>query len=274
MLKNILANNPGIEVTPQILLQFVAERTKHSPRDSPDASLVEEDLTLTGDRGRHSSFGNGRHSRSSSQSSGGTSRVPSRPPSVPPKTPATPGSAFDTSRRQRTTPLDAQPPSSWSKRPAPASRRKSVDGGFSRTLSDSEVRNVFHYELTLLKLTFVSRLSHPVPPHSVAPLGECVLHQIQQVLQAPLQASYLRPQLARRLSCDHLHVPNRSPSPVSGSTTHLRTGITTLQESIHQTTTLHLNIHREGTTFRIKSLLYPCQAQHPTRILKVKMSQR
>lgn len=153
MLKQILVNNPGIEVTPQTLLQFVAERTKHSPRDSPNDSPVEEDATITDDRGRHLSSRSTNHSRSSSRGSGGTSRVISRPPSVPPKTPTTTtGSAFDTSRRQRTTPLDAQPPSSWSKRPAPANRRKSVDGGSNRALSDSEVRNSFSYELTLVKL--------------------------------------------------------------------------------------------------------------------------
>ncbi|OAX32911.1 hypothetical protein K503DRAFT_869881 [Rhizopogon vinicolor AM-OR11-026] len=134
-LKELLANNPGLAVTPQILLQFIAEKTKHSPRESPHGSPVEEDVTLTDDRRRNSLS----RSRSSSRGSGGTSRVYSRPPSVPPQTPtAATGSAFDTSRRQRTTPLDVQPPSSWSKRPAPASRRKSVDGGSNCALSDSE----------------------------------------------------------------------------------------------------------------------------------------
>ncbi|KAF9232950.1 hypothetical protein BU15DRAFT_54501 [Melanogaster broomeanus] len=145
MLRALLASNPGIEVTPQVLLQFVAERTKHSPRDqSPDDSPQEEDgdeedVTLSNNRGRHPFTRVTTSSRSSSRSSTGTSRVPSRPPSVPPKTPvnAPPSSAFDTSRRQRSTPLNA--PSSWAKRPAPASRRKSVDGGSSsRPSSDSE----------------------------------------------------------------------------------------------------------------------------------------
>ncbi|KAG1729832.1 uncharacterized protein EDB91DRAFT_801445 [Suillus paluster] len=139
MLKELLAGNPGIEVTPQVLLQFIAERTRHSPRGSPYDSPVEEDVTLPDDRGHNPFIRNTNHSRSSSRGSAGTSRVPSRPPSVPPKTPTTAtGSAFDTSRRQRTTPLDAQPPSSWSKRPAPTSRRKSIDGGSNRGLSDSE----------------------------------------------------------------------------------------------------------------------------------------
>lgn len=144
-LKEFLAKNPEIPVTPQIILPFVAERTKYSPHDSP----VEEDVTLTDDRGRNTFSRSTNHSRSSSGSAGGTSRVHSRPPSVPPRTPTTAtGSAFDTSRRQRTTPLDAQPPSSWSKRPAPASRRKSIDGGSNRALSDSEVCKSFSYVWT------------------------------------------------------------------------------------------------------------------------------
>jgi hypothetical protein len=152
-LKDILASSPGIEVTPQILLQVVAERTRHSPRDSPNNSPLEEDVTLPDDRGRNPfSRSTTSHSRSSSKSSVGTSRVSSRPPSVPPKTPNTGiSSAFDTSRRQRTTPLDAQPPSSWSKRPAPASRRKSIDGGSQHALSDSEVRN-FSYVYSPVEL--------------------------------------------------------------------------------------------------------------------------
>ncbi|OJA15153.1 hypothetical protein AZE42_04685 [Rhizopogon vesiculosus] len=161
-LKELLANNPSFAVTPQVLLQFIAERTKHSPRESPHGSPAEEDVTLTDDRGRNSLS----RSRSSSRSSGGTSRVHSRPPSVPPKTPTTAtGSAFDTSRRQRTTPLDAQPPSSWSKRPAPASRRKSVDGGSNRALSDSEVRNSFSYVEALAKLN-VAQSSFSSSPSS------------------------------------------------------------------------------------------------------------
>ncbi|KAG2364561.1 hypothetical protein BDR07DRAFT_1482342 [Suillus spraguei] len=138
-LKAILASSPGIEVTPQILLQVVAERTRNSPRDSPNNSPLEEDVTLPDDRGRNPFSRSTNHSRSSSIVSVGASRVPSRPPSVPPKTPNTSiSSAFDTSRRQRTTPLEAQPPSSWAKRPAPASRRKSIDGGSQPALSDSE----------------------------------------------------------------------------------------------------------------------------------------
>ena len=158
MLRMLLATNQGIEVTPQVLLQFIAERTRHSPRGSPgkdtnacaqQPSLLDspqnlpaaedDDVTLHSNRGR-ALAGGASSSRSSSRSSADTSYLPSRPPSVPPKTPINaPPSAFDTTRRQRTTPLSGTAPSSWPRRPAPASRRKSVDGGSNRALSDTEV---------------------------------------------------------------------------------------------------------------------------------------
>ncbi|KIK89134.1 hypothetical protein PAXRUDRAFT_152194, partial [Paxillus rubicundulus Ve08.2h10] len=135
MLRALLASNPGIEVTPQVLLQFIAERTKHSPRESPGKDQQSQQ------RLPHHSNPSPDDSPQEEDDDAGTSKVPSRPPSVTPKTPvsATPSSAFDTSRRQRSTPLGANAPSSWAKRPAPASRRKSVDGGSSsRASSDTE----------------------------------------------------------------------------------------------------------------------------------------
>lgn len=162
MLRALLASNPGIEVTPQVLLQFIAERTRNSPRESPgksqspgqsslprytgessDDSLQEgsdegegDDVTFPNARGRQP-FERGK--TTSRSSSAGT---PSRPSSVPPKTPLQSGvpSAFDSSKRQRTTPLSSTAPSSWTKRPAPAGRRKSIDGSSSRGSSDNEVR--------------------------------------------------------------------------------------------------------------------------------------
>ncbi|KAJ3483586.1 hypothetical protein NLI96_g6211 [Meripilus lineatus] len=147
-LSSLLKSNPGLEVTPQILLQFIAAKTtspKRSPEHSPPMSFSE-----LSDRGRddqqppaHSHSRS--HSRSSSAGSSGTSvyhpssRPPSRPPSRGPPVPKTPQSAdspFD--RRQRTTPLSgAAAPSSWSRRPPP-SRRRSDAGSHSRTFSDSE----------------------------------------------------------------------------------------------------------------------------------------
>jgi hypothetical protein len=145
LLKMLLASNPGLEVTPQTLLAFIAEKTKHSPRESPKGSPhgVEVDLP---DRGRPAGRDTGdRNSRSSSRDSVGTSRQStSRPssvgPPIPPKTP-TSASPFDASQRQRSTPLGAAP-SSWTKRPAPAHRRKSINGSQGRALSDSEVRSL------------------------------------------------------------------------------------------------------------------------------------
>lgn len=141
LLKQLLASNPGLEVTPQILLQFIAEKTKHSPQASPQSSPSEADMNIWG-RGRAEERDtSGVYSRSSSNESIGSSvyRPPSRPPSRgQPQTPtSTKGpSPFDTSRRQRSTPLSTNVPSSWNKRPAPAHRRKSDAG----SRSDSEVR--------------------------------------------------------------------------------------------------------------------------------------
>lgn len=149
-LNQLIESNPGLEVTPQVLIEFIAMRAAAKAReeaehgeqqetDEPD----EEGGGSEGERGRTAYWegGGGDRSRSSSEDSAGTSvyrsRPPSRGPPVPPKTPSTPSTPFDASRRQRTTPLG--PPSSWTaKRPIPAARRKSVDGGHSRALSDSE----------------------------------------------------------------------------------------------------------------------------------------
>ena len=150
-LTSLIASNPGLAVTPQILLQFIAMRTTTAaPRHSPDDSPTEDDASPTtpspdasdddyyNRQNRRASYSRS-HSRSSSRDSTGTSvyrppsRPPSRGPSVPPKTPTSADSPFDHSRRQRTTPLETSAPSSWSRRPPP-SRRKSDAGP-----SDSEV---------------------------------------------------------------------------------------------------------------------------------------
>ena len=140
MLKTLLATNPGLEVTPHILLQFIAEKTKHSPRSS-SPSFFDEDDTAVLPRGRvqDSAAEDERHSRSSSNDSTRTSTFvlnSSRPPSRGPQTPSSAKgpSPFDASRRQRTTPLSGKAPSSWTK-PVPAHRRKSDAG----SRSDSEV---------------------------------------------------------------------------------------------------------------------------------------
>lgn len=143
-LTSLLASNPGIQVTPQVLIQFIAMQTtvspRHSPDDSPPQSSTAADFS---DRGRSEDRDyDGMNSRSSSRDSTATYyRSSSRGPSGP-KTPR--DSVFDSGRRQRTTPLNNGQniaPSSWSRRPPP-SRRKS-DAGHSRALSDSEVRPIF-----------------------------------------------------------------------------------------------------------------------------------
>ncbi|KAJ7067401.1 hypothetical protein C8F01DRAFT_1208443 [Mycena amicta] len=132
-LKEILEQNPGIQVTPQVTLAFIADRTKNSPPQSPP---MKED-ELDSPRGRQDERGNSDpDSRSSSSDSVGTSRNHSRPPSRGgmPQTPQSASSPFDTSRRQRSTPLGGNAPSSWATKRPPHHRRKSDAG----SRSDSE----------------------------------------------------------------------------------------------------------------------------------------
>jgi hypothetical protein len=119
MFEALLKNNPGLEVTPQIILNFIEEKTKIHPPQCPGNS--------DDDTAAHKG-----HSRSSSiESNDVDSSI--RPPSRGPQTPAPIKSPLDSQRRQRSTPLAA--PSSWStKRPIP-SRRKSDAG----SRSDSDV---------------------------------------------------------------------------------------------------------------------------------------
>ncbi|KAF8072232.1 hypothetical protein FPV67DRAFT_1560862 [Lyophyllum atratum] len=132
MLKHLLSQNPGLEVTPTILLGFIAEKTKHSPPRSPN---TEDDNDFSG-RGR-SDDRDDDYYRSSSSDSNGTSGLRSRRSSRgPPQTPTSVKSPFDAERRQRSTPLSNAAPSSWAKRPAPAHRRKSDAG--SRSDSESQ----------------------------------------------------------------------------------------------------------------------------------------
>ncbi|KIJ94208.1 hypothetical protein K443DRAFT_365473 [Laccaria amethystina LaAM-08-1] len=135
LLKSLLADNPGLEVTPQILLQFIAEKTRASPPRSPN---TDDDMQLLPMRGRaEDRDGYSPYHRSSSNESNGASYYRSsgsRASSRGPQTPNNPKSPFDAERRQRSTPLANNAPSSWSKRPAPAHRRKSDAG----SRSDSE----------------------------------------------------------------------------------------------------------------------------------------
>jgi hypothetical protein len=192
MLKGLLATNQGLEVTPQILLQFIAEKTKHSPHDSPHASSNEDDTELLSHAQGNESDPDANHSSHSSSSdsigSAGYARYPSRPPSRGLATPSstnapspfdasagyarypsrppsrgatTPSSAkapspFDASRRKRSTPLGQNAPSSWTK-PVPAHRRKSDAG----SRSDSEVC-ILHCHLKCHNNHTISRSRSPL----------------------------------------------------------------------------------------------------------------
>ena len=130
MFEALLKNNPGLEVTPQIILNFIEEKTKiHPPRTPEDSD---------DDTAEHKG-----HSRSSSIESNDAFHLDSniRPPSRGPQTPAPIKSPLDSQRRQRSTPLAA--PSCWStKRPIP-SRRKSDAG----SRSDSDVCSLLYHTL-------------------------------------------------------------------------------------------------------------------------------
>ena len=130
MFEALLKNNPGLEVTPQIILNFIEEKTKIHPLRSPENS--------DDDTAAHKG-----HSRSSSIESNDAFLLDSNisPPSRGPQTPAPIKSPLDSQRRQRSTPLAA--PSSWStKRPIP-SRRKSDAG----SRSDSDVCSLLYHML-------------------------------------------------------------------------------------------------------------------------------
>ena len=135
MLQELLDSNPGLEVTPPMLLQFIAQKTNVSPPSS------EEDENRGG-RGHSKSLSN--ESNGSAYHKGSHSRPPSRGPMTP-----SVKSPLDSERRQRSTPLHTAPPSTWGKRPLPAGRRKS-DAGRS---SDSEVGYIFSQQFISALLT-------------------------------------------------------------------------------------------------------------------------
>jgi hypothetical protein len=149
MFLQFIQMSPGLEATTKVLVEFIALRT--ASRDGAPESALSSDEGSESDsphRGRRNDVVYKATSRSSSSGSTDTSvhRPPSRPPSngppLPPKTPSLRDSVFDTSKRQRSTPLVNAAPSSWAKRPAPASRRKSDAG---RGGSDSEVSGSVEY---------------------------------------------------------------------------------------------------------------------------------
>ena len=141
----IVDESPGLEVTPDIILQLVAMRTSSSNADEHSPTSDEWNRGRADERDTQ-----GQHSRSSSSGSTGTyyrpapgSRPSSRPPSRgvggAPRTPGSKDSPFDAQKRQRSAPLAPIAPSSWSRRPAAPGRRKSDASNHGRPASDTEV---------------------------------------------------------------------------------------------------------------------------------------
>ncbi|KAL1737680.1 hypothetical protein HDZ31DRAFT_70916, partial [Schizophyllum fasciatum] len=128
-LQQLLEEHPNLTCNPTVLIAWLAKQVRPNTQNAPEGEQAAEEE----ERGRSAEVieSAGRSDRSSSNESTGTRRATSRPPQTPT---ATRPSVFD--RRQRTTPIGQQnPPSSFShRRPAPASRRRSIDGA----TSDSE----------------------------------------------------------------------------------------------------------------------------------------
>lgn len=148
-LNELVTANPGLEVTPSILLGFLHALTANSGAntsssvislDSEDSSDEEEELVIVDPD--NETLDSREDEELEQDDSRPSSRASSRGPSSAPRTPGrVPDSPFDSNRRQRSAPLrTTAAPSSWnSKRPVPSSRRRSDAGNSSFTFSDSEV---------------------------------------------------------------------------------------------------------------------------------------
>lgn len=160
-----IAANPQIEVTPDVLMNFIVQLAGMTPSPPPkDDSSPADGHDTTPQRGRdteRTEYEYYNRSRSSSRDSIGTSvyrpqsRASSKGPAVPPKTPVK-DSPFDTSKRQRSQPLQGAP-SSWTRRPPP-SRRRSDAGMQGRASSDTEVCDALLRRVELLTNALVFRL--------------------------------------------------------------------------------------------------------------------
>lgn len=139
-LQELVQDNPGLEVTPSILLGFLAALTSKSkeamsPSADGDSSVMEVERELLGDE---SISANGRPGSRSS------SRGPRTPGVLPPRSALVPDSPFNSGRRQRTAPLAHAAPSSWRKNKNTHGRRRSDAGSYGRSMSDNDVRASFH----------------------------------------------------------------------------------------------------------------------------------
>jgi hypothetical protein len=131
-----LKSNPSIEVTPQVLVQLVAEKTKKGPevvdddeplRQSPP--MLEDELDLD------YQTANRPPSRPPSRGAGGYGSVPQTPTSA--LSSSSSSMALDKRLGRGTPRHDAAPPSSFSRKPVAPHRRKSISENGSRSDSES-----------------------------------------------------------------------------------------------------------------------------------------
>lgn len=134
-LGELVRDNPGLEVTPSILLGFLAALTAKnkeamSAAADGDSSMIEVEKELLDDESISTS------GRPPSRSS---SKEPRTPGIFPPRSAAVPDSPFNSGRRQRTAPLQHAAPTSWRAGKAMHGRRRSDAGSYGRSMSDNEV---------------------------------------------------------------------------------------------------------------------------------------
>ena len=161
-LNDLVSANPGLEVTPNILLGFIRALAGAS------SSSREDDHDVLEDRGDDDMADN------SGPSSRSSSRGPSTLPSTPGPAPKTPNSArfpdspFESARRRRTAPLTHghAAPSSWNqKRVGTTTRRRSDASNYGHGGSDSEVCSGFtilvaHVYQCWFLVRFQAKFSH------------------------------------------------------------------------------------------------------------------
>ena len=136
-LNDFVDSNPGLEITPNILLNFLHVLTQISASANSSAVVNNEEPIELEDEGREDDWAD-----NSGPSSRSSSRGPAPLPAPPPKTPNSarfPESPFDSSRRKRTAPLQHAAPSSWNSKRVPSTRRRSDAGNYGHGGSDNEV---------------------------------------------------------------------------------------------------------------------------------------
>ena len=293
-LTSLISSNPGLQVTPQVLIQFIAMQTTIGDQQGSDPSPPQTSPDEFEDRGRMEERDyDGYNSRSSSRDSTATyHRSSSRGP------PATPReSVFDSGRRARTTPLNNNTaPSSWARRPPPSRRKSDAGQGHNRALSDSEVRIVIHFMHDVNDTPFCVRANACMMGayHAFVPTSLCrQVHPPTHGRPAarahpqipPAQRSVPLPSrspLVHRRSAQHPFDHTRARSLSHKATFRLSTAsrttimarrpsaIPTLDQPascLRPRQTTHLTTSSPSTT---KSLRWPCPAmgRTRTRILK------